>query len=291
MYAIAAESRQYQTYVLTDELGRSRLEVVPERGGIATRWQVAGQEIFYLDEERFQDPALSVRGGNPILFPICGNLPDNTYTHQGNTYTLKQHGFARELPWTVVSQTADADSARLTLGLSSSEATRAVYPFEFELAFTYILQGHSFTLQQRYTNQSSDRMPFAAGFHPYFAVADKAQLRLHIPGTQYDDNVTKSVQAYSGAFDFNQAEIDAAFTEISSPVASVVDEGRSQRLTLSFSPQFSTVVFWTVKGKPFYCLEPWTAPRNALNTGNHLLYLDPGQSLDLAMKLQVDTVS
>lgn len=288
MYTIAAESRPYQTCVLANPTGQTRLEVVPERGGIATRWQVNEQAIFYLDEERFKDPTLSVRGGNPILFPICGNLPDNTYTHNGQTYTLKQHGFARELPWAVLDQQTDADSARLTLGLSSSEQTLVVYPFEFDLAFTYILQGNTFTLHQRYTNRSTERMPFSAGFHPYFAVQDKAQLQLHIPGTQYDDNVTKSVQAYPGYFDFSLDEIDAAFTEISSPVASVVDAGRSQRITLSFSPQFSTVVFWTVKGKPFYCLEPWTAPRNALNTGKNLLYLNPGETLELEMKLTAE---
>ncbi|MDX2243674.1 MAG: aldose epimerase [Leptolyngbyaceae cyanobacterium bins.302] len=291
MFTIAAESRQYQTYVLADPTSQTRLEVVPERGGIATRWQVQGQEIFYLDAERFKDPALSVRGGNPILFPICGNLPDNTYTHNGQTYTLKQHGFARDLPWTVLDQQATAEDARLTIGLTSNEHTRAVYPFEFELAFTYILQGNTLTLYQRYTNHSDEPMPFSAGFHPYFAVQDKSQLRLHIPASQYDDNVTKSVQAYTGGFDFSLDEIDAAFTEISSHVASVVDEARSQRITLSFSPEFSAVVFWTVKGKPFYCLEPWTAPRNAINTGNHLLHLNPQQTIDLEIKLLVERLS
>jgi galactose mutarotase-like enzyme len=288
MYVITPERRHYQTYVLSDPTGQTRLEVVPERGGIAARWQVNGQPLFYLDEERFTDPTLSVRGGSPILFPICGNLPDNTYTHNGQTYTLKQHGFARELPWTVLDQQSDADSARLTIGLNSNDQTRAVYPFDFELAFSYILQANAYTLRQRYTNRSAERMPFSAGFHPYFTVADKFKLRLHIPGSQYEDNVTKSVQAYPGSFDFHVAEIDAAFTEISSPIASVVDAERSHRITLSFSPQFSTVVFWTVKDKPFYCLEPWTAPRNALNTGKNLLYLDPDQSLDLDMKLTVE---
>jgi len=291
MYAIALESRQYQTCVLSNPTGQTRLEVVPVRGGIATRWQVNGQEMFYLDAERFKDPTLSVRGGNPILFPICGNLPNNTYTLDGQTYTLKQHGFARDLPWAVLDQQADAESARLTFGLTSSEQTLAVYPFEFELVFTYILQGNSLILNQRYTNRSAARMPFSAGFHPYFAVSDKSKLRLHIPSSQYDDNVTKSVQAYPGYFDFAVDEIDAAFTEISSHVASVVDEERSQRVTLTFSPEFSTVVFWTVKGKDYYCLEPWTAPRNALNTGNHLLYLAPGASQELSMQLTVDSVA
>lgn len=288
MFAIAPESRQYQTYVLSDATGETQLEIVPERGGIATRWRVNGTEIFYLDEERFKDPNLSVRGGNPILFPICGNLPDNTYTHNGQTYTLKQHGFAREQPWTAIDQQVTETSASLTIGLTSNTQTLAVYPFEFELAFTYILDSHSFTLEQRYTNRSNEVMPFSAGFHPYFAVQDKTKLRLQIPSSQYDDNVTKSVQAYAGHFDFNLDEIDAAFTELSSRVASVLDEDRSQRLTLTFSPEFSTLVFWTVKGKDFYCLEPWTAPRNAMNTGNHLLHLDPGQTLAIAMKLLIE---
>jgi galactose mutarotase-like enzyme len=288
MFAIVLESRQYQTYVLSDATGQTQLEVVPERGGIATRWRVNGAEIFYLDAERFKDPNLSVRGGNPILFPICGNLPDNTYTHNGQTYTLKQHGFAREQPWTVIDQQVTEDSASLTIGLTSNAQTLAVYPFEFELAFTYILDSHSLTLEQRYTNRSNEPMPFSAGFHPYFAVQDKTKLRLQIPSNQYDDNVTKSVQAYAGQFDFNLDEIDAAFTELSSQVANVLDEGRSQRLTLTFSPEFSTLVFWTVKGKDFYCLEPWTAPRNAMNTGKHLLQIEPGQTVAIAMKLLIE---
>ncbi|MBF2025421.1 MAG: aldose epimerase [Oscillatoriales cyanobacterium C42_A2020_001] len=291
MFAIATETRQYQTIILSDSANQTRLEVVPERGGIVTRWQLNGHEILYLDEARFQDPTLSVRGGIPILFPICGNLPDNTYTHNDQTYPLKQHGFARELPWIVLDQHADDASARVSLGLSSNEQTLAVYPFEFHLVFTYILQSNTLTLHQRYTNQSSTPMPFSAGFHPYFAVQDKAQLRVQIPSSQYDDNVTKSVQAFSGQFDFELDEIDAAFTELSSRVSNVVDEGRSQRLTLTFSPEFSTLVFWTVKGKPFYCLEPWTAPRNALNTGNHLLHLDPNQSLQLETQLTITQIA
>jgi len=291
MFAIATDSRQYQTYVLADPTNLTCLDIVPERGGIATSWRVNGHELFYLDAERFKDPTLSVRGGNPILFPICGNLPDNTYTHNGQTYTLKQHGFARDQPWQVVDQQVSETDARIAIALTSNDQTRAVYPFEFELVFTYILQSHSLTLHQRYTNHSSEPMPFSAGFHPYFKVEDKSQLRLHIPATQYDDNITKSVQAYAGGFDFNVDEIDAAFTEVASPVASVVDAGRSHRVTLTFSPEFSTVVFWTVKGKDFYCLEPWTAPRNALNTGNHLLHVDPGQSMELEIKLTVEPLS
>ncbi|NJP11044.1 MAG: aldose epimerase [Leptolyngbyaceae cyanobacterium RU_5_1] len=288
MFAIALENRQYQTYVLSDDAAQSRVEIVPERGGIVTRWQVQGQDIFYLDDERFTDPTLSVRGGIPILFPICGNLPDNTYTYGGQSYTLKQHGFARDLPWDVGDQTTQDGSASLTLGLRSSDQTLAVYPFEFQLAFTYTLRGNQLILRQCYTNRSSAPMPFSAGFHPYFRVQDKSQVQVEIPSTQYQENRTKAIHSYTGSFDFEQDEIDAAFTTVSSQTASVTDRSRSLKITLTSSAAFSVLVFWTVKGKDFYCLEPWTAPRDALNTGDRLLYVKPGERMEMTVTLKAE---
>jgi len=289
MSAIATEQRQYLTYILTDEATGAKLEIVPERGGIATSWQMKGQEIFYLDQERFTDPTLTVRGGNPILFPLCGNVVDNTYTHNGKAYSIKQHGFARELPWSVINQ-ATTDGASLTLGLNSNDQTRAVYPFEFELAFTYTLKGDTFTLSQRFTNHSTELMPFSVGFHPYFAVADKTALQFQIPASELYDQRAKVSQAYTGNFDFELDEIDVAFTELSSHVAVVTDPTKALKLTFSFSPDFSTLVFWTVKGKDFYCLEPWTAGRNALNTGDRLIHLAPGASLEAEFAVKAECV-
>ncbi|MBD2099384.1 aldose epimerase [Leptolyngbya sp. FACHB-261] len=287
MFSIAVKQEQYQTYILNDQAGKSRLELVPERGGIVTSWQVDGTEILYLDEARFADPSLSVRGGIPILFPICGNLPNNTYSLDGQTYTLKQHGFARDLPWTP-GEAITQNMAQVTLLLSSSEQTLAVYPFEFELAFTYTLQGPTLTIAQRYTNRSARPMPFSTGLHPYFAVTDKSDLRFKLPARHYYERVTDSQGELVDQFDLNQAEIDAAFSNVSGTVATVSGEGR--RLSLEFDPLYKTLVFWTLKNKEFYCLEPWSAPRNAISTGEHLTQLAPGASLDTFVRLRVESV-
>ena len=53
------------------------LRIVPERGGLITSWVCNNQEILYFDQLRFGDLSKSVRGGMPILFPICGDLPEN----------------------------------------------------------------------------------------------------------------------------------------------------------------------------------------------------------------------
>lgn len=290
MFAIALQEQQYKTYVLTDTETNSQLEVIPERGGIITKWRVNGEEIFYLDAERLTNPELSVRGGNPILFPICGNLPDNTYSCQGKQYTLKQHGFARDLPWKVTDQVTQ-DKASLTVVLNSNEQTRAVYPFDFEVAFTYQMQGNTLEVQQNYTNKSSEPMPFSFGFHPYFAISDKTQLEFEIPSSEYQDQKTKEMHAFNGNFDFNRDEIDVAFKQLTSQSASVIDHSRKLKLTLDYDDAFPILVFWTVKGKDFYCLEPWSAARNSLNTGEHLTILEPGASCSASMKLTANFFS
>jgi galactose mutarotase-like enzyme len=287
VFSISRQRRQpYDTYILSDQVAQSRLEIVPERGGIVTSWQVQGRELLYMDTERFTQPNLSVRGGIPVLFPICGNLPNQTYAANGQNYRLKQHGFARDQPWEVIEQQTQT-GVSVTLELCSNEQTRAVYPFEFQLAFTYALRGNTLATRQRYTNHSAVPMPFSAGFHPYFLVIAKNQLRFDLPATEAIDQSSHQIQDFANAFDFARDEIDWAFPHLTRQSASVVDLNRHTRITMTYSPLFSTLVFWTLRGKDFYCLEPWTAGRNALNTGDRLLHLAPGESLETLMDLTV----
>ena len=289
MYSINLEKRQYKTYVLADGKSNSQVEIVPERGGIVTAWQIANQEIFYLDRERFKSPELSVRGGNPILFPLCGNLPNNQYNVQGKTYEIKQHGFARELPWQVGDQSI-GDGASLSLILENDQETKKVYPFDFQLIFTYILKDNSLKILQEYKNLSDREMPFSAGFHPYFLCGNKNQLEIEIPSEQFQDNKTKQVNQFSGKFDFELEEIDYAFGDLKSLSSSALDKDRKIKITVAYDSFTTSLVFWTVKDKDFYCLEPWSAPRNSFNTGKNLHILQPAQSLKTFVEYHVELV-
>lgn len=284
MFNITTENRQYHTYILRDDQGQSSLEVVPERGGIITQWQVNNQDILYLNQERFTEPNLSVRGGIPILFPICGNLPDNSYQLMGQTYTLKQHGFARDLPWQVTKKDTN-NQASLTLTLTSNEETLKVYPFNFALEFTYILKGNSLKIQQKFTNNSLIKMPFSVGLHPYFNVTKKTNLTFNIPSHQYQDQQTKEILPFKGSFNFEKDEIDAGFTYLYQENTSFSDKNNGVTILINYSNLYSTLVFWTLKGQNYICLEPWSAPRNALNTGEQLTFLEPKTSLTAEIEM------
>lgn len=287
MFQIEELAEQWPVFRLTDGAAQSVLEVVPDRGGIVTRWAIQGQELLYLDRDRYQDPNLSIRGGIPILFPICGNLPDNRYQlPSGETGILKQHGFARDLPWMVTGSDL-RDAASITLTLDATPATLAAYPFQFRLDFTYRLQGNQLEIIQNHHNLGDRPMPFSSGLHPYFNVADKSVLAIDLPVTEYFDQKRQLSGDFDGNLDFEQDELDLRFPVVDRLSATVTDRQQQQTLSLEFDSSYRTLVFWTLKGKPFYCLEPWTGPRNALNTGEQLLWLDPGSTHTNQVRLQL----
>ena len=78
---------------------KNYIKFCPERGGVITNWVSDGKEILYFDEKRFMDKTKSIRGGIPILFPICGNLNTSSSVFGYDYLQLPQHGFARDLQW------------------------------------------------------------------------------------------------------------------------------------------------------------------------------------------------
>ena len=71
------QSAPYAHWEFVHPSSGDRLRIVPERGGLVSEWLCNGREVLYFDQERYADPAKSIRGGIPVLFPICGNLPDD----------------------------------------------------------------------------------------------------------------------------------------------------------------------------------------------------------------------
>ena len=262
---------------LVDEAGGSSARIAPSRGGLAYSFKVKGRESFQLDRASFDDTTKNVRGGNPLLFPLCGPAKDNTYIANGKSHTIKQHGFARLMPWKVVGTNA-GPSASMTMELTPDAETRAAYPWEFTVRYTYELAGNTLKLAQEYTNKSETPMPVHAGFHPYFRVGDKNKLRLEIPATKYEDTVAWKTHDYTGTLDFSQDVIDIVFLDMKKNEASVVDEVEKVRISVKHDAAFKYVVFWTTKGNNFVCVEPWTGRRFTLNTGKDLIHVKAGET-------------
>jgi galactose mutarotase-like enzyme len=270
------------TLELHDDEARSSAAVVPGRGAIVTHFRVGDRELLYLDEATLRDPTKNVRGGVPVLFPSPGPLAGDRFARGGHTGSMKQHGFARNLAWQARAHD-DADAARATLELSSTDATLAMYPWPFRLALGLTLRGASLRLDVSVENTGTEPMPFAFGIHPYFQVGDKAGARIATRATRAFDNVSKTVGPFHG-FDLTAKEVDLHLLDHGSS-ESALEGADGSRLDLRASPEFGRWVVWTLAGKDFVCVEPWTAPADALNTGESLLVVPPAGTKKLWIEM------
>ena len=122
------------------------------------------------------------------------------------------------------------------------------------------------------------------------AASSKAVLRLLLQAhTQIPtlakrafDNVTKE-EIDLQRIDLVGKEVDLHLLQHGKDSAQLVV--RDAVLTLE-GGGFHRWVIWTLPGRDFVCLEPWTAPGNALNTGEGLTVLGPGESRKLALSIR-----
>ena len=113
------------------------------------------------------DPAYWGRR-SPVLFPIVGSVWEKRYRVDGKEYELGQHGFARDMDFTLVS----ASDTEVRYRLESDEETLKKYPFRFVLEIAYRLHGNSLDVIWEVVNPSDGELYFQIGAHPAFNYPD-----------------------------------------------------------------------------------------------------------------------
>lgn len=271
-----------------DASGANGLRLVPERGGLVAGWRCGGRELLYLDADRFADPGLSVRGGIPVLFPICGNLPGDALTLPQGRFPMPQHGFARDLPWRLTPLAGEDVSWGVRLELVDGPATRRCFPFPFSLVLEFVAEPLALSITARLRHGAppgSPPLPFSLGLHPYFAVSDPAQVRLEgLPPQLLDQTSGRRVDTAAAT-----ARLDQGVDLLGAAAGPVrlVDPAGGVTITLEPRPPLDLVVVWTDPPRPMVCLEPWTGPRGALLSGERRLELAPGATIELGCRYTV----
>ena len=253
-----------------------QLQVVPERGGLITGWRCGGEERLYFDAERFADPSKSVRGGIPVLFPVCGNLPGNQLVLPQGSFPMAQHGFARDLPWELEPlDTGDGVRLRLT----DSPATRAAYPFAFVLSLEVRLEPQALAIRAvvEHSGSSDTAMPFALGLHPYLRVESLAQARVDgLPQCCFDHLSAAEAVTADQLARLEQGVDLRVDLQVPHDPAPRLHTGSGAVVELEMQLPFAHAVLWTDPPRPMLCLEPWSARRGELS-----LQLEAGERCEL----------
>ena len=101
---------------------------------------------------------------SPLLFPIVGRLKNDELRHQGKTYPMTQHGFARDQRFEWMQPGPDS----CTLVLTDSAETRARYPFAFRLEVSFTVAKSDLDVAFEVTNTGDEMLPASIGAHPAF---------------------------------------------------------------------------------------------------------------------------
>ena len=208
------------------------------------------------------------------LFPTIGRMYKNTYTYDGNEYSLRCHGIARYRAF----QLTDRTATKLTFRLTEDEDSLKEYPFKFEFFIRYELKEATLEISFIVKNTDEKELIFALGGHPGFNVpfgngafedyylefSEKTKVLFHtlseskfMTGEKLPLPLTEGVRLplRHELFDNDAAILGNTCREIS-----LKSKADPRYVTVKY-PDFRYLGVWHTPetDAPFVCIEPWSA--------------------------------
>lgn len=202
----------------------------------------------------------------PILFPLVGSLNGGKYRVDGVEYEMSQHGFARDMEFTLI----DSGNDRLLFTLESSKDTLAKYPYKFRLEIGYKIYDTNVSVSWRVINTDNQDIYFSIGGHPAFCSPVEGESLLFDVGGPLESSVIGKGGVLSDKLrkiDLEDSRLymseelfadDALiFENNQAHKVSICDKDKKVYLTCEFTAPLFGV--WTPPKKhaPFVCIEPW----------------------------------
>ena len=209
----------------------------------------------------------------PLLFPVCGRFFEGKYTHKGEVYEIACHGFIRKSPLTLVC----VNDTSICFSVTSTEETKKIYPFDFELKIWHILEGESIITRFEIANTGETVLPATVGGHPGFNLPLGGEgefadyyLEFKNPCTPNQIEIsprglfTGKLAAYP-LVDGNKLplshrlfEIDGIFLSRMDSTVTLKSDKSARAVTLEY-PDMPYLGIWHPSAceAPFVCIEPW----------------------------------
>jgi len=251
--------------------------------------------------EPFPEDATPPSADGIVLMPWPNRVKDGVWELDGVPQRLAltepalgnaSHGLLRYRPYTLVERSDSAVTQAATI------YPEAGYPFILDTTVTHELDTEGLTVTHTVTNRGDRSAPVAIGAHPYLRIGDvpATQLRLTVhAGTRFetDDrlNVTGEAPVAGTRFDLSEGAVVAdldlndGFGDLRAPAEHVLAAPDGRTVTLWGDASFAYVQVFTHRafaikepGEVALAVEPMTAPANALNTGQGLRWVEPGET-------------
>ena len=263
--------------------GGATARIDPARGGRLASLSIDGRELLRGAPSR--DDA-SIRWGCFLMAPWPGRLADGRFTWRGREVQLAHthgrhaiHGLGWGRPWSVTAQSATEASLALDLAAAG-------WPPGGVARERFALGPGALRLEAEV--EADVAAPAALGWHPWFLRRGGARLRLTADSVLEVDRMipTGRVLPIRGNLDLSagpelgRRRLDTAYAGVRSPI---VIAWSDLELRMVFGPELSTAVVYTPP--EVFCVEPQTAPPNALANGGGTA-LDAGGRLASVVTLE-----
>jgi aldose 1-epimerase len=294
--ALAPSGEQFEL-----AFGDQRLVVVEVGAGVRS-YTAGGRELL----DGYARDAMCASGRGQLLLPWPNRIEDGTYEFDGRTHRLPLtepsahnaiHGLVRWATWS----TADREPHRIVM--RHVLHPQPGYPFTLDLAVAYELSEGGLTVRTAATNVGDTTAPYGCGAHPYLRLgADVVDpLVLHVPGRFVAISNPRGLPERTEAVDGTELDfrtprpiggtvLDNAFTELER------DADGLARARLEDPRSGDSLTLWVDEGYPYLmvfsgdplpdvarrslAIEPMTCPPNAFRSGESLIRLEPGDSVE-----------
>lgn len=302
-YEVRRQTRENETIVqLVDRESEAEACLVPGIGAQCATFRVpCGAQLVDVLAPPPHLAALKadpVRYGNPILFPFPGRIREGVFTFAGRRIELPIndrahraaiHGLVLGKPWDVVEEGAGEEGAWVTCRLHTADHPdlEAVFPFPFEIRYTYRLREGRLESEIQVTNPGEGPLPMGLGLHPWFPLplSDKgrrAECKLRAPVRrvwELDGLIpTGAVREAAPQRDLSRGvtlgelEFDDVYTGLNEGVgpggwsrSTYTDPGTGVEIAVLADGRFRELVVYAPGSRGVVCLEPYTCAPNAFN--------------------------
>ena len=299
-----------QAWVLHDDAADLHATWVPEAGMLGASLLHGGRELLWTG--RGADAYIRERAfmGIPFLHPWANRLARFGYKAGGRDVALDpaspllhrdEHGLpihgvltASRL-WSVSEAAADAERARLVAHLDFDRPELlAAFPFRHRIEMSVQVCGGALEVRTTVTATGDDeQVPISFGFHPYLAIPG-------VPRAEWD--VAFPVRRH---ILIDAQEIPTGATEAVDPIAGPIGErtwddgydqldghrfeirGGDRTLTVELTEGYRVVQIFAPPKQEYICVEPMTAPANALNgPAEALAWASPGRPYSATFRIE-----
>lgn len=255
--------------------------VMPDYGGMMTGLSYQGRDILYFDEGMVHT-ANVLAGGCPVLFPFPSRTADDTYTLNGQKYSMPFHGLVKNASFGI----QDVSENSVSLFITNNEASKKEnYPFDFRLAVTYRLSGDTAEFIAEVRNESDLALPHYFGWHHYFMAEDKQAFRVNANMNKYIDYTDGKTYDNHNSQDL-MIRTDYVFFDKTKNETEIISPGDGYRALIQTDEAFEALVVCTYFDRRV-AVEPWLGLPDSINLNKYVQWIEPGKCERYGLRIKL----